>query len=553
MLINGLQGLASVLRIRTVESAPQGLKPYAAVDQDSQVDLRRARTQLLQLYRSLETLAEAADVRTRLKLDLQDAVSTSGLGLDLTETAATLVSSEEINASPTSFSPFGPDWTTGSTALLTIGGEYDGSQGTGQLNIEARRSGVRGVDNLQIRVYNPQGSPLQNINISRNDPLDQQYDIGNGLYLQLGSGSLIDRDLAAIQVYDTTGSVVDPGLPLGGVRNQNPNLQFGLPAITDGAFTLNGESISVSTADTINDVIDRINLSTAGVTASFNSLTESIDFVQNTTGSVPTIDLQNDTSNFLEATKLDSLNTIAGIDPDTRESFDTVAAFSTVQSGNILINGQQISIDSSSDSLTSVLDRINSSSAGVTATFDEATQRVTIEAVDSDSRLDLDSNGTNFFAAIRVPEGQVDAEAVSNGISRRRSYAIADAIEAAFGEFNRLFQDSAFTSNAAGVAAARAPLESALRAALGDGTSIDYLGIGYDASAAAKRRGDYAAVDRRTLTTNLQLRGDRVFDVLRGDTDDPGLIERLMISTQQALTSVNSLLGRSGTFVDTLA
>ena len=553
MLINGLQGLASSLRIRPAESAPQGLKPYAAVDQASQVDLTRARGQLLKLYRSLEVLAELADVRTRLKLDLPDAVSASALGLDLTETAATLVSSEEINASPTSFAPFGPDWTTGSTALLTIGGEYDGSQGTGQLNIEARRSGVRGVDNLQIRVYNPQGSPLQNISISGNDPLDQQYDIGNGLYLQLGSGALVNRDIAAIQVFDTVGSVVDPGLPLGGVRNDNPNLQFGTPAVSDGAFSLNGESISVSTSDTINDVIDRINLSAAGVSANFNALTESIDLVQNTTGSIPTIDLQNDTSNFLAATKLDSLNTVPGIDPDTRRSFDTVAAFSTVQSGNIVINGQQIAIDSSSDSLASVLDRINSSSAGVTAAFDETTQRVTIEAIDSDSRLDLDSNGTNFFGAIRVPEGQVDAEVASRGISRRRSYDIADAIETAFGQFNRLFQESAFTNGGSGVAAARAPLESALRAALGDGSAIETLGLGYDASAAAQRRGDYAAIDRRTLTTNLQLRGDRVFDVLRGGSDDPGLIERLMLSTQQALTSVNSLLGRSGTFVDTLA
>ena len=92
-----------MLRIRTAESAPQGLKPYAPVDDGSQGDLLRARTGLLRLYRSLEALAEAANVRTRLKLDLPDAISSSGLGLDLTQTAATLVSSEEINASPTSF------------------------------------------------------------------------------------------------------------------------------------------------------------------------------------------------------------------------------------------------------------------------------------------------------------------------------------------------------------------------------------------------------------------------------------------------------------------
>ena len=69
-----------MLRIRTAESAPQGLTPYAPVDDGSQGDLLRARTRLLRLYRSLEALAESANVRTRLTLDLPDAVSNSGLG-----------------------------------------------------------------------------------------------------------------------------------------------------------------------------------------------------------------------------------------------------------------------------------------------------------------------------------------------------------------------------------------------------------------------------------------------------------------------------------------
>jgi len=552
-VINGIQGLSGFLRIRTTESAPQVLKPYSTPDVDAQPDLLRARTQLLQLFRSLEELADVANVRTRAKLDLPDAVSTSGLGLDLTETAATLASSEEINASLTSFSPFGPDWTDGSSALLTIGGEYNGAQGTGQLDFEVRRAGVHGSDRLRIRVYDPQGSNMGNIQIPRNDPLDQQYDIGNGLYLQLGSGSLVNRDLASIQVYDAVPSVVDTNLPLGGVRNQNPNLQFGMPAIANGSFSLNGESISVSTTDTINDVINRINGSTAGVTATFNSLTESIDFLQNMTGSAPTIDLQNDTSNFLQATKLDSINTIPGIDPDDVKSLEDVGAFSSVQSGNIVINGQQIAIDASTDSLTSVLDRINTSGAGVTASFDETTQKVTIEALDSESRLDISSNGTNFFSAIRVPEGQVDAEALSNGISRRRSYAIADALENSFGELSYLFQDASFANLGSNISALRAPLEGALRTMLGDGDTLARLGLGYDSGADARRRGDYAETDRRILTTNLQLRGDRVLDVLRGKGSEEGLVERLLVGTTQALRSVNSLLGRSGTFIDTLA
>ncbi len=551
-MINGIQNLGFA-RIRTNESAPQGLKPYAAVDDGSQADLLRARTRLLRLYRSLESLAEVANVNTRLKLDLPDAVSAAGLGLDMTHTAATLQSSNEINTSPMSFTPFGPEWDGSSTAPITIGGEYDGTHGSGELFFEVRWAGTHGVDDIRIRVEDPDGRRIRNVTLRDHHPLDRQYDLRNGLWLQLGNGSLTNRDTTTIQVFDNVGAAVDPDKPLGGIRNDNPNLEYGMPSIVNGSFELNGQSINVATTDSINDVVNRINQSAAGVSASFNAVTERIEFLQDTLGSVPDIDLQNDTSNFLQATRLDSTNTIAGIDPETIQAFDNVAAFSSVQSGNILINGREISIDTNSDSLDTVLDRINNSSAGVIASFDEATQKVTIEARDSTSRLDIDSNGTGFFGALNMQEGRVDPEAVRRGISRRRSYDIADSLEAAFKDLNYLFRDSSFANLGGNANAMRSPLESALRTALGGGDTLAALGLGYDSSTEARRRGEFAAVDRQSLTSNLQLRGRSVMNVLRGGEDNQGLVERLLIGTTQAIRSVNSLLGRSGTFVDTLA
>ena len=52
----------------------------------------------------------------------------------------------------------------------------------------------------------------------------------------------MNKDTATIQVFDNVGAVVDPNLPLGGSRNQNPNLQFGTPAIIDGGFDFNGKT-----------------------------------------------------------------------------------------------------------------------------------------------------------------------------------------------------------------------------------------------------------------------------------------------------------------------
>ncbi|MDH3433399.1 MAG: hypothetical protein OEM60_06050, partial [Gammaproteobacteria bacterium] len=357
-IIQSLQNLSFFGRIRPPEQATPGLKPYLAVEQTANTDYRRARTHLLSLYRSLEELAALADVDTRFKLDLPDARSSSGLGLDLTETAAALASTDEINNAPMSFTPFGPEWTGASDALITIGGEYDGSNGTDTLTLESRRNGTHGVANLLIRVEDSLGNIIRNIGIGRNDPLDQQYDLGNGLYLTLGAGDTSNQDSTTIQVFDNVGAAVDPDNPLGGIRNSNPNLQLGMPAIVDGSFQVNGANISVSTSDSINDIVDRINLSSAGVTATFDALTERIEFLQDSLGSVPTIDLQGDTSNFLQATKLDGAVVTAGIDADSNKVFDDVAAFGSLQNGDILINGKQIAIDTANDSLATVIAKI---------------------------------------------------------------------------------------------------------------------------------------------------------------------------------------------------
>lgn len=551
-VIQGLNNLAAVVRAGRTYQAPQGLKPYLPVDDQSSVDFRRARTRLLSLYTQLEELADLANVSSRFKLDLPDARSSASLGLDLTHTAAALNSTEEINASPTSFSTFVPTWDDFSTAEILIGGEYDGSSGSGAFDFEVRRAGTHGVDNLRIRITDPQGNRVTQ-NIQANDDPNQQYSLQNGLYFMLGPGELINRDNAALDVFDNIGSVVNPINPLGGIGEVNPNLQFGTPSIIDGTFQLNGENINVSTTDTINDVVNRINQSAAGVTASFNTGTEQIDFVQGTLGSVPTINLQNDTSNLLQALKLSGAVVTPGIDPQDEQVLDDVAAFSTVQSGDIVVNGNLISVNTTADSLATVLDRINNSGANVVASFDSISQQVVIEAQDAASELTIDSNGTGFFAALNITEGRVDPEALSSGVSRSRSYAIADAATAAFAQLSSLFRDSTFIGRGANSGQFRTPFESALRASFGDEISNELFGLAYNSSTDARRRGDYATVDRHALTRNLQLRGDAVKDVLINADGTGGLVFDLLRATRQALVGVNQALGLSGTFVDTFA
>ena len=542
----GINGPSGVRTVNPVQQSNQGLRPFLAVDDGSQIDLRRARAQLLTIYSRLEDVANLMGIKSRFRLDLPDARSRDPLGLDLTNTASTLQSAAEINTAANSFTPFGPEWDGASTAPFTVGGVYDGSDGNNTLTIQARRSGTRGVNDIRFRVEDEQGNRF-GFWVRDHHALDRQYSLRNGLYVTLGNGNIVNREETTIQVFQGVGAAVDPSKPLGGTRNDNPNFEFGGTAIEDGSFTVNGETISVSTADTLNDVIDRINQSNAGVTAALNA--DRLDFLQDNLGSQPTIDLANDTSNLLEALKLDTAVVNPGIDPENQQRLEDVAAFSAVQSGSVRINGREIAIDPSTDTLDSVLERINDSNARVRASFDSETQQVVIEADNAARRLVLDSNGTGLFAALNMPEGRVDSEARRGGISRRRSYDVANAMQDAFEAVNYLFRDASFVNGGQYTGRYRGLLQAALEKSLGSGA----FGLNINNTTQDRARGDYAEIDRRSLTKNLQQRGRDVQEVLLSRDGNSGLVKDMLGAARSALTQINERLGISGTFVDTVA
>lgn len=543
-IIASLQNLSGFTRIQASSTPAAAFQNYAPVDIEARIESLRARSQLLSLYSKLESLAEAAGVQTRLNFGAASAASTNGLSLDLTETAATLASSDEINSAAMSFSPFGPDWSGTSSALITVGGVYDGTHGSGDLTFEARNSGTRGETDLRIRVYDPEGNSIRNFRVRTNHALDRQYDLRNGLFATVGSGAIVNRETAGIQLRDDLGAAVNADNPLGGIRNENPNLEFGGPSIVDGQFSINGEAIAVATTDSLNDVVNRINLSAAGVTAAFNALTERIDLAYNQTGSAGVIDLQSDDSNFLAAMKLDSANTIDGIDPENRVAFDQVAAFTTVSSGNITINDTEIAVDTATDSLESVIARINASDAGVVASFDTASQRFEINTLGESGRLSINENDTGLFAALNLLESNDYGEIGGRGFSKKNAYRIADSIAAVFGDLNEVFKGSVNTS---------APLISALRGVLGESFGSETFGLTFTDSADARRRGDFATIDRRNLTSSLQRRGDSVSALLDDGNGRSGLINGLLLATRQALSTVNASLKIRDSVVDTFA
>jgi flagellar hook-associated protein 2 len=100
--------------------------------------------------------------------------------------------------------------------------------------------------------------------------------------------------------------------------------------VTSGTFTLNGVVFNVDASkDTLDDVLNRINNSSAGVTATFNPATEGITLIQKNTGSANKIVLgaSGDTSNLLYALQLSNNNPPQGGQADTISGTDTKLSF----------------------------------------------------------------------------------------------------------------------------------------------------------------------------------------------------------------------------------
>jgi hypothetical protein len=364
---------------------------------------------VLRMRKAMEAVRQLMPASESAQIEVEVAASaTSGADVNLTPvvtaTPTTMQSTEEVNTAPTSYSTHTPDWTGASTAQMTISGDYDGSNGTDTLSFEVTKGGTRGANNIQVKVYDSARNLIDVVGPKRNDPVDTQYTLSNGLVVTFGEGDIVKNDSLTLDVSDSVPTAVNPDNPLNGTGDSDPNLEAGL-SVSDGSFQINGATIDVNASDSINSVLDKINQSSAGVTASFDAATETVLLTQDTPGSTPDIVLSNDTSGFLAAVKLDSAVAVPGQDGvETEKTLAEEAQFSGTSSGSISVNGVSIDIDVNTDTLTDVMDRITASAADVTASYDSNTKRVTLSANDAESQLILDSGTTNFFPAVEITD-----------------------------------------------------------------------------------------------------------------------------------------------------
>lgn len=193
-------------------------------------------------------------------------------------------------------------------------------------------------------------------------------------------------------------------------------------AVTTGTFTVNGVAITIDDSTVLSDgadltgantIIAKINDAGVGVTASItNDGDGRANLVQLTSGAAISLGAGGDTSNFLAAANLlqspgtttrTSTRSVAGVSISAALQDSRLTTAISTATGSFTVNGVTVEWDRASDSLANVVSKINSTGAGVTASFDVLTDRLVFTSTTTgSSSITLADVGGNFLAATGV-------------------------------------------------------------------------------------------------------------------------------------------------------
>ncbi len=155
--------------------------------------------------------------------------------------------------------------------------------------------------------------------------------------------------------------------------------------VTAGQFTINGARVSIAITDSLQEIFQKISDATGGtVSASYDGTTDRVTL---SSASPIVLGSANDSSNFLQAQKLNnngsgqvsSASRLGAIRLDSPLAAASIAGSLSLDpdnAGSLVVNGVPISYDADTDSLRTILAKINASTAGVNATYDAANDRL---------------------------------------------------------------------------------------------------------------------------------------------------------------------------------
>ncbi len=206
-------------------------------------------------------------------------------------------------------------------------------------------------------------------------------------------------------VVNAPSMTVDPTQSL---ASQAANLNT--PAQASGSFSINGTSVAWDNTMSINTIVGNINNAGLGVTAKFDAAAQTFSLTSNSTGSTSQFTLAESSGNFLSAMNL-SAGTFSGNDAVKTDPYVALNAAGAhldraVTNGTFSINGVTFSVNAATDTLSSIMNRISSSSAGVLANYDSASGRVmlTQKSEGSSQKIVLGAAGdsSNILYALKL-------------------------------------------------------------------------------------------------------------------------------------------------------
>jgi flagellar hook-associated protein 2 len=248
-------------------------------------------------------------------------------------------------------------------ALDTAGTSITASNGTGS-------SGSVTINGIQVN-YDVTTQSLTTIlnNIRTQTGVNYTINANGTVTLGGGGGTAVSTlgsgadsgNLLSVLKLDTaqiSGGIVTSSSNIGGINstvtlNQDSNAGFAT-AVTSGTFTINGVQFTVNaSSDSLSDVINRINASSAGVVAQYNSATSSITLTATTPGPQSILlGKASDTSNFLTATGLNvaGATTIAGTQASVSYTDNTGphTAYSSTNNFTDIVPGFTLTVTNSS-------------------------------------------------------------------------------------------------------------------------------------------------------------------------------------------------------------
>lgn len=314
------------------------------------------------------------------------------------------------------------------------------NQATNNSQIAALGDINTGLLNLQSSVQSLRANnPFQNRTVSSSDP-NSTWRATSTAGAPVGTYTFDVQTLATATTVTGSshiGADLSNSTDVSALTLSSINTATAFTSSTDSFFTVNGSQIHISSTDSLQTVFDLISSQTGGaVTAGYDPTTDKVTLTD--TSGVITLGAVNDTSNFLQVLKLNNDGGISGTDSITSTGTlgtvepavtlanahlaKSITAVDGSGNGTFYVNGVAISYNVNSDSLTSVLTKINSSTAGVNASYDSANDRVVFTNKNTGfTGLTVSDSSGGLLDAIGVTTSGSMSGTVQNGTNAKFS------------------------------------------------------------------------------------------------------------------------------------